>query len=69
MDASSVTQIGLSLQSTPTPSQTQVGVAVARQALDMQKMQGALAIELIQSAVVEPVPALVGPGQTLHTIA
>jgi hypothetical protein len=46
-----------------------MGVAVARQALDMQKMQGALAIELIQSAVVEPVPALVGPGQTLHTIA
>ena len=67
MDVASVAQVGLSLQSAQT--QSQLDVAVARQALDAQKMQGAMALELVQSAQVEPKPAPYGPGQTLHTVA
>lgn len=67
MDTSSVAQIGLSLQSNQT--QSQLGVAIARQSLNEQKVQGAMAIELIQSAQIGPKPAAFGPGQKLHTIA
>ena len=48
MDTLSVAQLGLALQSSQT--MMDIGAAVAKQNLDMQKQEGELAVQLIESA-------------------